>query len=184
MIAFIDDHREAYGVEPICRVLPIAPSTYHERVAQRQDPTRLSARARQDVALKPEIARVFAENFAVYGVRKVWRQMMREGFPVARCTVARLMRDMGLAGVIRDKPVRTTISDKAAPCPCGPLQPPVLRASAEHAVGVGLYLRRDLGGVRLRRLRHRHLCAADRWLASKPYGACQLCPRCLGAGAS
>ncbi|MEG3162968.1 IS3 family transposase, partial [Sphingomonas sp. LB2R24] len=117
MIAFIDDHRDAYGVEPICRVLPIAPSTYHERVAQRQDPTRLSARARQDVALKPEIARVFAENFAVYGVRKVWRQMIREGFPIARCTVERLMREMGLAGVIRGKPVRTTISDKAAPCP-------------------------------------------------------------------
>ncbi|MEJ7933999.1 IS3 family transposase [Sphingobium sp. AN558] len=117
MIAFIDDHRDAYGVEPICRVLPIAPSTYHERVAQRQDPTRLSARARQDAALKPEIARVFAENFAVYGVRKVWRQMMREGVSVARCTVARLMREMGLAGVIRSKPVRTTISDKAAPCP-------------------------------------------------------------------
>ena len=96
MIAFIDDHREAYGVEPICRVLPIAPSTYHEHVAQRQDPTRLSARARRDLALKPEIARVFAENFAVYGVRKVWRQMMREGFEVARCTVERLMRDMGL----------------------------------------------------------------------------------------
>ena len=117
MIAFIDDHRDAYGVEPICRVLPIAPSTYHERVAQRHDPTRLSARARQDAALKPEITRVFAENFAVYGVRKVWRQMIREGVSVARCTVARLMREMGLAGVIRGKPVRTTISDKAAPCP-------------------------------------------------------------------
>ena len=117
MIAFIDDNRDDYGVEPICRVLPIAPSTYHERVAQRQDPTRLSARARHDAALKPEVARVFAENFAVYGVRKVWRQMMREGFAVARCTVERLMREMGLAGVIRGKPVRTTISDKAAPCP-------------------------------------------------------------------
>lgn len=117
MIAFIDDHRDAYGVEPICRVLPIAPSTYHERVAQRQDPTRLSARARQDAVLKPAIARVFAENFAVYGVLKVWRQMIREGVPVARCTVARLMREMGLAGVIRGKPVRTTISDKAALCP-------------------------------------------------------------------
>jgi len=117
MIAFIDDHRDTYGVEPICRVLPIAPSTYHERVAQQQDPTRLSTRARQDVALKPEIARVFAENFAVYGVRNVWRQMMREGVSVARCTVARLMREMGLAGVIRGKRVRTTISDKSAPCP-------------------------------------------------------------------
>ncbi len=117
MIAFIDDNREIHGVEPICTVLPIAPSTYHKHVAQRHDPLRLSARARRDVALKPEIARVFAENFAVYGVRKVWRQMRREGFTIARCTVERLMRDMGLAGVIRGKPVRTTISDKAAPCP-------------------------------------------------------------------
>ena len=98
-------------------MLPIAPSTYHERIARRQDPTRLSARAQRDQALKPEIARVFAENFAVYGVRKVWRQMMREGFSIARCTVDRLMREMGLHGVIRGKPVRTTISDKAAPCP-------------------------------------------------------------------
>ena len=72
MIAFVDDHREAYGVEPICKVLPIAPSTYHERMAQRRDPTKLSARGCRDLELKPEIARVFAENFAVYGVRKVW----------------------------------------------------------------------------------------------------------------
>jgi len=117
MITFIDDNRGLHGVEPICTVLPIAPSTYHEHVAQRRDPLRLSARARRDLALKPEIARVFAENFAVYGVRKVWRQMTREGFGIARCTVERLMRDMGLQGVIRGKPVRTTISDKAAPCP-------------------------------------------------------------------
>jgi putative transposase len=117
MIAFIDEYREAYGVEPICRVLPIAPSTYHQHVAQRQDPSLLSQRARRDRDLKPEIARVFTENFAVYGVRKVWRQMNREGFAVARCTVARLMQEMGLQGVIRGKPVRTTISDKATPCP-------------------------------------------------------------------
>ena len=117
MIAFIDEHRDAHGVEPICKVLPIAPSTYHERVVQRRDPARLSARARRDLVLKPEIARVFAENFAVYGVRKVWRQMKREGHDIARCTVERLMRELGLAGVIRGKPVRTTISDKAAPCP-------------------------------------------------------------------
>jgi putative transposase len=83
MIAFIDDHRDAYGVEPIRRVLPIAPSTYYEHVVQRQDPSRLSARAREDLILKPEIARVFAESFAVYGMRKVWRQMMRECFAVA-----------------------------------------------------------------------------------------------------
>ncbi len=117
MITFIDDHRKAYGVEPICKVLPIAPSTYHERQAQRRDPARLSARARRDLELKPQIARVFAENFAVYGVRKIWRQMRREEISLARCTVERLMRQMGLRGVIRGKPVRTTISDKAAPCP-------------------------------------------------------------------
>lgn len=117
MITFIDDHRKAYGVEPICKVLPIAPSTYHERQVQRRDPARLSARARRDLELKPQIARVFAENFAVYGVRKVWRQMRREEISLARCTVERLMRQMGLRGVIRGKPVRTTISDKAAPCP-------------------------------------------------------------------
>ena len=117
MIAFIDDHREAHGVEPICKVLPIAPSTYHDHVAKRADPEKLSARAKRDLKLKPEIERVFAENFEVYGARKVWRQMVREGFTVARCTVERLMADLGLHGVIRGKPVRTTVQDKAAPCP-------------------------------------------------------------------
>ena len=117
MIAFIDAHRDAYGVEPICRVLPIAPSTWHEHAARRADPSRLPARAKRDEVLKEEVRRVFDENFGVYGVRKVWRQMNREGFDIARCTVARLMRSMGLQGVIRGKPVKTTISDKAAPCP-------------------------------------------------------------------
>ena len=117
MVSFIDAHREVYGVEPICRVLPIAPSTYHAHTARRIEPTKRSARARRDDALGPEVRRVFEENFRVYGVRKVWRQLRREGFDVARCTVARLMRAMGLAGVIRGKPVRTTISDRAAPCP-------------------------------------------------------------------
>jgi putative transposase len=155
MIAFIDDHRDAYGVEPICRVLPIALSTYFEHVVQRQDPSRLSARAREDLILKPEIARVFAENFAVYGVRKVWRQMMREGFVIARCTVERLMHEMGLAGVIRGKPVRTIISDKAAPCP---------RDHVNRLLSLSKGLRASFGcrtspnvatcRVRLRRLRH------------------------------
>ena len=117
MIAFIDDHRRTHGVEPICKVLPIAPSTYHAHVAKRADPSRLSERARRDLAVKVAIRRVFAENFEVYGVRKVWLQLNREGVGVARCTVARLMRAMGLQGVMRGKPVRTTIQDKAAPCP-------------------------------------------------------------------
>src|SRR5215218_3048388 len=117
MIAFIDDHRGVYGVEPICKVLPIAPSTFYAHVARRLDPGKLSRRAKRDEALKAQIRRVFEENFRVYGVRKVWRQLAREGIAVARCTVARLMRAMGLHGAVRGKPVRTTISDKAAPCP-------------------------------------------------------------------
>jgi putative transposase len=117
MISFVDDHRAVYGVEPICKVLPIAPSTYHARVAQRADRAKASARARRDAALCTEIRRVFEANFAVYGVRKIWRQLGREGVSAARCTVARLMRQMGLRGVIRGKAARTTISDKAMPCP-------------------------------------------------------------------
>jgi putative transposase len=117
MIAFIDDHRAQYGVKPICRVLPIAPSTYHARVAQRTEPTKGSARSQRDALLRAEVRRVRAENFGVYGVRKVWRQLGREGTPVACCTVARLMRQMGLRGVVRGKETRTTMPDKGAPCP-------------------------------------------------------------------
>jgi len=117
MIAFIDDHRGAYGVEPICEVLPIAPSTYHAHVARRRDPDKASARGRRDAHLRGQIQRVVDDNFRVYGVRKVWRQLKREGKDVARCTVARLMRDMGLQGVVRGKPAKTTISDRSAPCP-------------------------------------------------------------------
>jgi len=117
MIAFIDDHRQTHGIEPICKVLPIAPSTYHDHAAKRADPSKLSARARRDGALKGEVRRVFEENFHVYGARKVWRQLKREGKAVARCTVARLMKAMGLQGAIRGKPIRTTHQDKAVPCP-------------------------------------------------------------------
>jgi putative transposase len=117
MIAFIDDQRQEYGIEPICKVLPIAPSTYYLNAAKRADPSRLSSRAKRDLLLKPEIKRVFKANYEVYGARKVWRQLQREGFDVARCTVVRLMRSLGLQGIIRGKPVRTTISNKIAPCP-------------------------------------------------------------------
>ena len=91
MKSFIDEHRDAYGVEPICRVLPIAPSTYREHAARARDPARAPARQRRDLALAEEVRRIWNENFQVYGVRKIWRQLAREGFDVARCTVARLM---------------------------------------------------------------------------------------------
>src|SRR5215207_9412378 len=117
MIAVIDDHREAYGVEPICRILRIAPSTYHAHVAQRTDPAKASPRTRQDLMLMEQIRRVHEANFGVYGARKVWHQLGREGIAVARCTVERLMRQMGLRGAVHGKEIRTTIADKAAPCP-------------------------------------------------------------------
>lgn len=109
MTAFIDDHREAYGVEPICAVLPIAPSTYYAAKVREVDPSLRSARARRDDELRAEVRRVWEENRRVYGVRKVWHQLNREGIEVARCTVSRLMREMGLRGAVRGRRVRTTV---------------------------------------------------------------------------
>jgi putative transposase len=111
MIAFIDDHRDAYGVEPI------APSAYYAHAARRADPDRLPARAKRDAALMVEIRRVYEANFCVYGVRKVWRQLAREGTVAARCAVARLMRAMDLQGAVRGRKLRTTVPDPAAVCP-------------------------------------------------------------------
>jgi transposase InsO family protein len=112
MIAYIDEFKHRYGVEPICQLLPIAPSTYYQA---RRRPA--SARAVRDAKLKAEIARVHAEHFGVYGARKVWRQLHREGIAVARCTVERLMRELGLEGVRRGKPHRTTTPDETAARP-------------------------------------------------------------------
>jgi transposase InsO family protein len=108
MVAFIDDHRKVYGVEPICRVLPIAPSTYFRHKAEQRDPTRCSIRAQRDVVLRAIIRRIWEENHRVYGPRKVWKQMGREGLHAARCRVRRLMREMGLAGAVRGRAWTTT----------------------------------------------------------------------------
>jgi putative transposase len=112
MIAYIDDHKGCYGVEPICRVLPIAPSTYYQHTKCPR-----SARAIRDAQLKVEIRRVHGEHFGVYGARKVWRQLHREGIAVARCTVERLMGELGLEGVRRGKPHKTTTPDTSAAQP-------------------------------------------------------------------
>jgi putative transposase len=118
MVGFIDDHRDRFGVEPICAVLPIAPSTYFLHKAQQQDPGRRSARARRDDALRAAIQRVWADNEQVYGPRKVWKQLRREGQRVARCTVERLMRELGLRGAVRGWAwTVTTQSDSAATRP-------------------------------------------------------------------
>jgi transposase InsO family protein len=113
MVSYINDYRDRFGVEPICRVLPIAPSTYYEMKARDRDPSRQPARAIRDEQLKPEIRRVWEENYRVYGARKVWKQLNREGIRVARCTVARLMREMGLRGVTRGKKLKTTLPAEA-----------------------------------------------------------------------
>ena len=114
MVSFIDDYRGEYGVEPICAVLPIAPSTYYQHKGRQLDPARLPARAQQDATLREEIGRVWKENFRVYGARKVWRQLVREGIAVARCTVERLMREMGLEGAVRGRKFKTTVADESA----------------------------------------------------------------------
>ena len=117
MVQFIDQHREAYGVEPICHVLQIAPSTYYAAKAEGADPARRAPRARRDAHLRAEVDRVWRDNRRVYGARKVWRQLRREGTAVARCTVERLMRDLGIAGVVRGRRVRTTVPDLVAERP-------------------------------------------------------------------
>ena len=117
MKAFIDEHRGVYGVEPICKVLPIAPSTYYEHAARRAAPERAPPRHKRDAVLRPQVQRVWNENFQVYGARKVWLQLGREAIGVARCTIERLMKQMGLAGAVRGKAVKTTRPDPSRPCP-------------------------------------------------------------------
>jgi len=117
MVSFIEAHRGEYGVEPICAVLPIAPSTYYEHRTRHRDPQRRSARAKRDDELRVEIGRVWHQNFCVYGAAKVWRQLEREQIPTARCTVERLMRALGLRGAVRGRKFKTTIADESAPRP-------------------------------------------------------------------
>ena len=122
MVSFIDEHRATHGVEPICRQLPIAPSTYYAHKGREQDPGRVPARMQRDRELCTTIQRVWDENRGVYGARKVWRQLQREQRTVARCTVERLMRSMGLKGVVRGRRWRTTIADPAADRPADRVQ--------------------------------------------------------------
>ena len=181
MIAFIDDHRGAHGVEPICKVLPIAPSTYHDHVAKRRDPAKRSARARQDAALKIEVRRVFDQNFSVYGVRKVWRQFKREGFDVARCTVSRLMREMGLQGVIRGNP-QDHDQRQGGAMPAGPRQPPV-QGAAPNVLWLSdfTYVATWTGFVYVAFVIDAYARKIVGWRVSA-HGACRLRSRCTGTG--
>jgi len=113
MVSFIDENRTSYGVEPICKQLPIAPSTFYEHKAREVDPDRISEREKRDLLNKVDIQRVWEENFEVYGAHKVWRQLNREYIKIARCTVERLMKLLGIQGVVRGAKCRTTKSDDA-----------------------------------------------------------------------
>ena len=117
MIHFIKEHRDVCRVEPICRILQIAPSTFYAHLAVERDPNKASGRAKRDAELRPEMKRVWEENLEVYGARKLWHTMKREKFDIARCTVERLMRDIGIRGVRRGKKIKTTWPDKALPSP-------------------------------------------------------------------
>ena len=183
MNAFIDEHRARLGVEPICRALQVAPSAYRRHAARRRDPALLSVRARRDAILLPQVQRVYDQNLRVYGADKVWRQLGREGTGVARCTVERLMRLLGLQGVRRGRSVRTTVPDAKAACPLDRVNRQ-FRAERPNQLWVADFtLRLNLAGLRLRGLRHRCLRQAHRRLASQQLDAGRLRARRAGAGA-
>jgi putative transposase len=172
-----------FGVEPICRVLtqhgaPIAPSTYYAAVSRPP-----SARSVRDAALKAEISRVWKENREVYGADKVWLELNRQGVTVARCTTERLMRQLGLQGVRRERKIRSTVPGKRRAAGAGPAQAGLHRPGAEPPLGSRLHLRGDLGRDRLRRLRRRHLLARHRWLGRCHQQAHQARPGCAADGA-
>ena len=147
-MSFIDAQRRKHGVEPICALLPIAPSTYYEHKARHADPRRLPPRVKRDAYLLPEIQRVWDSNFQVYGARKVWLQLNREEIPVARCTVERLRRDMGLAvSAVRGKKCKTTVPDESAVRPADLVNRDFNATGTQPSVGGGLELCRDLGVV-------------------------------------
>jgi putative transposase len=166
MVGFIEEQRAAYGVEPICAVLPIAPATYYEHRGWKLDPTRRSERAKRDEELRFEIERVWKDNFSAYGAEKVWRQLRREAFDVARCTVERLMNAMGLRGTVRGRAFKvTTIADETA------VRPPDLvqrdfRASRPNRLWVAdLTCVATWSGFVYRRFRDRRLLSGNRRLA-------------------
>ena len=134
-MAFIDRQRERYGVEPMCAVLPIAPATYFRRKRCQADPDQRSQRAQRDAWLTTQIQRVWDENVGVYGARKVWRQLMRENIAVARCTVERLMQQMGLQGAIRGRTFKTTIAQDGAVRPADLVNREFVATRPQRTVG-------------------------------------------------
>ena len=175
MVQFIADHRAVFGVEPICAVLPIAPSTYHRQRHQRTHPTRRSARAQRDDQLRVEIQRVYDEHQQVHGPRKVWKQLRRDGVRVARCTVARLMRAMGLAGAVRGRAWVTTTHAGEGGRPVDLVDRRFVATRPNQLWVSRFHVRRNLGRLCLRRVRHRRVCATHCGLAGVGLHAHGLC---------
>ena len=192
---------------PICKVLPIAPSTYNDHLAKRADPARLPERVKRDTMLKPEVSRVFKANYQVYGARKIWLQLGREGVNVARCTVARLMKDMGLQALFHSnpftdcvpqsygKPMRTTFADKSASCPRDHVNRQFFAPRANMlcgkqfpATGSGrlrtISLMSQLGAALFMWLLSSMSLPQDCGLAGQQNSSCGFCLGCVGAGAS
>jgi len=158
MKTFIDEHRDVYGVEPICKILPIAPSTYYLHAGRQANPALRAARAQRDEVLRLQIRRIWEENFQTYRARKVLHQLQREGFSLARCTLERLMRQLGLKGIMLGKTVKTTLSNPNVVCPLDrSRQSTVQRRAPECVVGCRF-----------------HLCENPARLC-----LCGLCDRCL-----
>jgi len=175
MVRFIDTHRGAYGVEPICAVLPIAPSRYYEAKARERTPERRPVRTRRDEVLAVQVQRVWREHRTVYGVRKVWKQLGREGYAVARCTVARLMRRLGLAGVVRGRCFKvTTTPDLAAARPPDLVSRQFTADRPNQLWVADLTYGRDPGRLRLRRGDLGRLVAQGRRIRHRPLDRCQV----------
>jgi transposase InsO family protein len=177
MTAFIEEHRGEFGVEPMCRMLQIAQSTYYERRAIARDPDRASARAKSDADLCIKINAAWEENRKLYGARKIWHVLLRDNQAIARCTVERLMRNLGIKGVVRGKKVVTTNPDTSQPCPDDKVNR-LFKADRPNQLwgrslwrhwfepnGRRLYIRPNVVGNGLCRFRHRCLCAPHCWLA-------------------
>ena len=180
MLAFIDAHRAEHGVESICAQVPIAPSTYYEHKAREIDGMRVPQRLRRDRELKPSIQRVLDDNFQVYGARKVWRQLNRQQIAVPRCTVERLMRELGLRGAVRGRAFKITTTPDSELTRPADLVNQLRCAAAECTVGIRPHLRRDLARLGLRRIRPRCFRPSYRWLAGVDVTVQRSGARCAG----
>ena len=180
MVTFVDSNKAEYRVEPICNEIWIAPSSYYEHKARERDPDRLPDRIKWDMRLELDIQRVWKDNFRVYGARKVWRQLLREGIGVARCTVERLMKRLGMQGVRRGKKCWTTIADDLLDRPKDKVNRQFV--AAQSTVGGGYYICSDMDRICLCGFYHRCFCPVYCWLASESFIANGSGTGCIGTG--